>query len=135
MLMRFSVANFLSFGYKLDEKGAIIPTEYHLYAGRSEQHSERVIRCQERKVLKFSSIYGANASGKSNLIRAIDTGKKIILNTLDRMDYSDKFCKNKAINADHPTYFEYELTIEEKCYAYGFTVRLRDNYVLSEWLY
>ena len=80
VLMRFSISNFMSFGYKTDEKGEIIPTEYHLYAGRSEQHKERVIEYKGRKVLKFSSIYGANASGKTNLIKAIDAGKEIVLN-------------------------------------------------------
>lgn len=83
MLMRFSVSNFLSFGYKINEAGETVPTEYHLYAGRSEQHKERVLNYRERRVLKFSSIYGANASGKTNLIRAIDAGKKIVLNTME----------------------------------------------------
>lgn len=135
MLMRFSVANFMSFGYKLNENGVLAPTEYHLYAGRSEQHSERILRCQERKVLKFSSIYGANASGKSNLIRAVDAGKRIVLNTMDGVDFADKFCKSDSSNAENPTYFEYEFTIGEKCLAYGFTVCLKDHHVLSEWLY
>ncbi len=135
MLMRFSVSNFLSFGYKVNEKGEIIPTEYHLYAGRSEQHSERVVHYQERKVLKFSSIYGANASGKSNLIQAIDAGKQIVLDATERKYISEKFCKNKSTNIDQPTYFEYEFSIGKQCFAYGFTVRLKDNLILSEWLY
>lgn len=135
MLMRFSISNFMSFGYRTNEKGEIIPTEYHLYAGRSEQHRERVINYKERKVLKFSSIYGANASGKTNLIKAIDTGKKIVLNTMEGDDYQDKFCRSNNSNANKPTLFEYEFTIGEKCFAYGFTVNLIKNVILSEWLY
>lgn len=135
MLMRFSISNFMSFGYKTNEKDEIVPTEYHLYAGRSEQHRERVIKYNERKVLKFSSIYGANASGKTNLIKAIDTGKKIVLNTMDGADYHDKFCRGNDDNAGKPTLFEYEFTIGEKCFAYGFTVNLKENLILSEWLY
>ena len=76
MLMRFSISNFMSFGYKEDTNGNVIPTEYHLYAGKPEQHIERVIKYEKRKILKFSSIYGANASGKTNLIKAIDAGKQ-----------------------------------------------------------
>jgi hypothetical protein len=125
----------MSFGYKTDEKGDTIPTEYHLYAGRSEQHSERVICYKERKVLKFSSIYGANASGKTNLIRAIDAGRDIVLETMSGVAYSDKYCKSKSENIDKPTLFEYEFTVEESCFAYGFTVNLQQNIVLSEWLY
>ncbi len=109
--------------------------EYHLYAGRSEQHKERIVVCGERKVLKFSSIYGANASGKTNLIRAIDTGRKIVLGTMENGAFHDRFCRSDPSNADKPTLFEYEFTIGERCFAYGFTVNLERNKVLSEWLY
>ena len=135
MLMRFSISNFLSFAYKTDENNKVIPTEYYLYAGRSEQHKERVINYNDRKVLKFSSIYGANASGKTNLIRAIATGKSIVLNTMENISIQDKFCRNRHSNADKPTSFEYEFTIGDKCFAYGFTVNLKESTILSEWLY
>lgn len=135
MLLRFSISNFMSFGYKANKKGEIVPTEYHLYAGRSEQHKERVMSFKERKVLKFSSIYGANASGKSNLIRAIEAGKEIVLNTMEGNEYRNMFCKSKVSNAESPTLFEYEFTIEKRCFAYGFTVNLKNGLVLSEWLY
>lgn len=133
--MRFTVSNFLSFGYKSNESGAVVPTEYHLYAGKSEQHKERIIHYKERKVLKFSSIYGANASGKTNLITAIDAGKQIVLNTMDKVDFRDKFCRSNYANGDAPTLFEYEFTVGDRCLAYGFTVNLKNNTVLSEWLY
>lgn len=57
------------------------------------------------------------------------------MNTMDGADYHDKYCKNNAINAKQPTLFEYEFTIGDKCFAYGFTVNLENNFVLSEWLY
>lgn len=135
MLMRFSISNFMSFGYKINEEGEMAPTEYHLYAGRSEQHRERIINYKDRKVLKFSSIYGANASGKTNLIRAIHTGKMIVLYTMESIDLKDKFCKNKLTNENKPTLFEYEFTIGDKCFAYGFEVSLKEKEILSEWLY
>lgn len=135
MLMRFSISNFMSFGYHTNENGKLVPTEYHLYAGRSEQHKDRVIHFNDRKVLKFSSIYGANASGKTNLIRAIDAGRKIVLHTMEGGAFHDKYCRSSILNADNPTLFEYEFTIEEQCYAYGFTVNLKEKEVLSEWLY
>lgn len=133
--MRFSTSNFMSFGYKTNEEGEVIPTEYHLYAGRSEQHKERIIRYNDRKVLKFSSIYGANASGKTNLIRAMDAGKKIILNSMHDLELQDKYCRNKNENENKPTLFEYEFTIGDRCFAYGFTANLKDNVIISEWLY
>lgn len=135
MLMRFSISNFMSFGYRINESGDVIPDEYHLYAGRSEQHRERVVNYKERKVLKFSSIYGANASGKTNLVKAMDAGRKIVLHTMDDVAYQDKYCRNNDSNAENPTLFEYEFTIGEECFAYGFTVNLKNGTVLSEWLY
>lgn len=135
MLMRFSVSNYMSFGYNTNENGDVIPTDYYLYAGKAEQHNERVTSFGKRMVLKFSSIYGANASGKSNLIKAMDAGKHIILHTMERLEFEKEFCRNKQENIDKPTQFEYEFTIGEKCYAYGFTVNLEKRIVLSEWLY
>lgn len=135
MLMRFSISNYMSFGYKTDSRDQVIPIEYHLYAGATEQHGERVINYQKRRVLKFSSIYGANASGKTNLINAINEGKKIVLHTMEKGNYKDKYCRNYKENADKPTMFEYEFTIGTRCFAYGFNVNLNYGKVISEWLY
>lgn len=135
MLMRFSISNFMSFGYRENENGEVIPVEYYLYAGRSEQHRKRVVNYKERKVLKFSSIYGANASGKTNLVKAMGAGRKIVLDTMDSVAFQDKYCRGNNSNADKPTFFEYEFTIGSRCFAYGFTVNLKNNTVLSEWLY
>lgn len=125
----------MSFGYKTDSKDQVIPIEYHLYAGTTEQHSERVISYQKRRILKFSSIYGANASGKTNLVNAINEGKQIVLHTMEKGNYKDKYCRNSKENADKPTMFEYEFTVGSKCFAYGFTVNLNHEKVISEWLY
>ena len=135
MLMRFSVSNYMSFGYKKDSTGNVCPDEIYLYAGRSEQFKDRVISFNNRNILKFTSIYGANASGKTNLIRAIDCGKQIVLSTMENSDFRDKYCRNKLENKYNPTLFEYEFSLGERCFAYGFTVNLWNRCVLSEWLY
>ncbi|MBD5137294.1 MAG: AAA family ATPase [Lachnospiraceae bacterium] len=135
MLMRFSVSNYMSFGYKEDSEGNICADEFYLYAGSSQQFKDRVINFQNRNVLKFSSIYGANAAGKSNLIHAVSCGKHIILGTMEQDFLRDKYCRSREVNKELPTLFEYEFTIGEKCYAYGFTVNLWEQKVLSEWLY
>lgn len=135
MLMRFSVSNYMSFGYKKDSDGNICADEFYLYAGSSQQFKDRVVNLKNRNVLKFSSIYGANAAGKSNLVHAIFAGKCIILSTMDQTSLRDKYCKSKKENKELPTLFEYEFSIGEKCYAYGFTVSLWEQKILSEWLY
>lgn len=125
----------MSFGYKEDSDGNICADEFYLYAGSSQQFKDRVINFKNRNVLKFSAIYGANASGKSNLIHAVSCGKRIILGTMEQEFLRDKYCRNRKANKDKPTLFEYEFSIGEKCYAYGFTVNLWEQAVLTEWLY
>lgn len=135
MLMKFRVSNFTSFGYKEDNEGNVIPTEYHLYAGLTEKHKERVFNYGKRRILNFSAIYGANASGKTNLTRAIDVGKNIVVKTIKNLGLRNYYCRNSEFNSGKPTMFEYEFTIGDKCYAYGFTVNLKQEKILSEWLY
>lgn len=125
----------MSFGYKENGQGEIIPTDFHLYAGSSQRFKNRVLNVQGRNVLKFSSVYGANASGKTNLIRAIECGKSIITSSMEQANLRNQYCRNSKKNKEMPTFFEYEFTIGEKCYAYGFTVNLSRQEVLSEWLY
>ena len=77
MLKRYAVENFSSFediNY-LD-----------LTAGRTEIHPEHVVNFKKVKILKSAIIYGANASGKSNLIKSISFSKDIILNGLENTD-------------------------------------------------
>ena len=83
MLMRFSVSNFMSFGYSENPDGTVKTAEFHLYAGRTEQFKERVMHINGRNLLKFASLYGANAAGKTNLTRAIGFGRQIILSTVN----------------------------------------------------
>lgn len=134
MLMRFSVANFMSFPYKTDSQGRIVPSEFTMYAGRTEHFRERIIHFNKRKVLKFASVYGANAAGKSNLIKAMDCGRDIIMGNIDAPGMKNLYCRCDMSNQEKPTFFEYEFTIDARCYAYGFTVNLWKGEVLTEWL-
>ena len=70
------------------------------------------------RVLKTSVVFGANASGKSNLIRAMALGKRMIIEgTPSNMpiEYSkfrlDVECLNK------PSRIEYEIQVSNKNYT------------------
>ena len=125
----------MSFGYSENPDGTVKTAEFHLYAGRTEQFKERVMHINGRNLLKFASLYGANAAGKTNLTRAIGFGRQIILSTIEKRDAQDKYCRSKKENRDKPTQFEYEFSVGDKCFAYGFTVNLYNKSILSEWLY
>lgn len=62
MLLNFSVSNFCSFGET---------AHFTMEAGRTRNFAERTARTPNAKILKFKAVYGANASGKSNLVKAI----------------------------------------------------------------
>ena len=73
MLIRFTVKNFLSFNEK---------REVLLTPGRVRKHKDHISRSKKTNgidVLKHSLFYGANASGKSNLVKAIAFAKKLVV--------------------------------------------------------
>lgn len=126
MLLRFNVANFMSFDTE---------QEFSMYPGRVEKHKERIVKVGDSKALKFAAIYGANASGKSNLIKAIEAGKNIITRGIGSEKYKMFYFRNNPLNEKIASKFEFEISISERKYAYGFEVMLSDGIVLQEWLY
>ena len=84
--------------------------------------------------LKAGVIYGANASGKSNLIKAIDFGRKTVLKgTKPEQPVSTSFYKLDKKFLNKPTYVEYEIQHKGKNYAYGFILNAKE--IIDEWLF
>ncbi len=84
--------------------------------------------------LKAGVIYGANASGKSNLIKAIDFGRKTVLRgTKPEQPVSTSFYKLDKKFLNKPTYVEYEIQHKGKNYAYGFILNAKE--IIDEWLF
>lgn len=127
MLLRFNISNFLSFN---DEQ------EFSMFSGKVQRFNERVLKYNNKlNVLKFCALYGANASGKSNLIKAIDTAREIIISGIDNHNFNAMYCKLKKENRKKGSKFEFEIKIGEQHFAYGFNVNLNDETILAEWLY
>lgn len=55
-----------------------------------------------KKVLKTGLIYGANAGGKSNFIKAIDFSRDIILEGLEQVDLNKKYFRVDTSNYKVP---------------------------------
>lgn len=125
MLIRFTVDNFLSFNSE---------QEFSMNAGTATTFDYRVAKMEEQSILKFSALYGANASGKTNLVKAIDFSRRIIVEGISELDTSEKYYKLNLENVGLPTKFEYDLKIGDKYYGYGFSVNLKDKKILNEWL-
>jgi uncharacterized protein len=129
MLISFRVSNFLSFNEEV---------EFSMLAGQPRQLPSHVIHTGEGRnridILKSAVIYGANASGKSNLIKAMDFARNIIVNGIKTQQTYNKHFRLDPSNIDKPTKFEFEFKIDDKIYAYGFSLNLSSQKFISEWL-
>lgn len=109
MLIRFNVSNFLSF----DE-----PTEFNLLTGDYRRLENHVHKEKKVDVLKLAAIYGANASGKSNLVKSLYYLSKSVKDGL--------LVKSDGIhfkgNREKSSLFEIEFMTQKKTYIYGFEV-------------
>lgn len=129
MLIRFNVKNYLSFAEREDGRSE----EFSMIAGKVRNKKTHVFDNGKIKLLKFAAIYGANAAGKSNLVKAIDFMQHIIT-TGSFKRHTDKYCKIDEANKDKESYFELEIMLGEKYYAYGFEAILSQSKFISEWL-
>jgi AAA15 family ATPase/GTPase len=126
MLIRFTVENFLSFGHK--EVFSLLPGKGSL----KSHHKTKPVK--GTSVLKTAVIFGANASGKSNLIKSIEFGKKLVLKgtKAEQPITFDSFKLDKAARSKNSK-IEYEIQYKNKNYAYGFVFNSRE--VVEEWLF
>ncbi|WP_294282910.1 AAA family ATPase [uncultured Chryseobacterium sp.] len=126
MLIRFSVENFLSFSDR--QKFSMLPGKGTLKADHKTSKLNGI------SVLKTTVLFGANASGKSNLIKAIDFGRRLVLkgNKPEKQIDYQKFRLDKQCNINDSR-IEYEIQHKGKNYAYGFT--FNDELIKEEWLY
>ncbi|WP_287895813.1 AAA family ATPase [Clostridium sp.] len=127
MLIQFSVENFLSI------KNNVVLS---LLASKDNEHPEHLIVDGNKKHLKSAVIYGANASGKSNVLNAfwfmvnyvLTSHNQQLHKTIERSPF--KFDRETP---SRPSDFEVIFTTNGIRYAYGFSVT--DKAVIEEYLY
>lgn len=124
MLLEFSVENFAAIGKR---------QSISLITGKARGKSGHLLKAYKQSVLKFTSIYGGNAAGKSTIIKAMHYGKKIILKgCLDKRLMSVN--KSDEEWLEKPTEFIYTVFIDKKMYEYGFTLSWHEEKIVKEWL-
>lgn len=123
MLLRFIVGNFLSFKEN---------TEFNMTAGSYRRHKQHVIEINDISLLKATAIYGANGAGKSNLVKAIDTLMKVVLNGTSVLSKKMFFYKNCLKCSSKPTHLEIEFTKDSRFFLYG--MEFIDETITEEWL-
>ena len=126
MLLRVSVENYKSFDQK--EELSFISSS------KIQTNKNHRIKIKQTSILKNAVVYGANASGKSNLVKAISFIKKTLLEGLP-VNSTNDFCRNTLENETRESIFELQFTVEDKFYAYGFSTILSQRIITEEWLY
>lgn len=127
MIIEFSITNFLSFKEK---------STFSMIANNNKGLEENYISYGDRNILKVAAIYGANASGKTNLFRALSMIFLMLKNS-NSADINDElpiipFKLNKN-SLDSPSEFEIKFIVNEIRYVYGFSAD--KNKVYKEYLY
>ena len=134
MLIQFNFKNFNSFR---DE------ATLDLSAAKMTEFSERVISVGGEKILPVAAVYGANASGKSNVYAAFEYMTDYVLNSFkygDEVKNFDEIRPHPFLfdkeSAQADTSFEVYFTVPgdktEKSYNYGFCVGQKG--ITEEWL-
>ncbi|MBS1781125.1 MAG: ATP-binding protein [Bacteroidetes bacterium] len=128
MLVEFSVGNFLSFKTK---------TTLSLAATSIKEHVDTNIFSTERNdLLKGAVIYGANASGKSNFIRAMSTMRRLVVQSFEQSSREELDITAFLLNTETeylPSFFEAIFIIDSTRYRYGFEAD--DKKFRAEWLF
>ncbi len=116
MLIRFELKNWTSF-----KDAASLST----IASKERQHGRRVpkVNKYQTRILPITTIYGANASGKTNLLKALSFARNLIVRgtQVSGMIPVDTF-RLDASYIDAPSSFRFELLIDDMIYEYSFTV-------------
>jgi len=134
MLIQFNFKNFKSFREE---------TTLDLSAAKMTEFSDRVVSEGNDKILPMAAIYGANASGKSNIYNAFGYMADYVIESFKYGDEEEKFEEYRptpflfdSVSNDAESSFEVYFTIPgdkaEKTYNYGFCVDRRG--VTEEWL-
>ena len=134
MLIQFNFKNFKSFR----EEATL-----DLSAAKVTEFSDRVVTVGSEKILPVAAIYGANASGKSNIYNAFEYMSDYVADSFKYGDEEEKFEEFRptpflfdSTSAEAESSFEVYFTLHgdksERTYNYGFCINKEG--VTEEWL-
>ena len=128
MLLEFTVENFRSFYGK---KTLVLEADKAL----KECAETNLFDCIKYTMLRSLALYGANSSGKSNLVSAMYAMKMCVLTSVKLNDNEelayDPFLLMR--NNTRPSMFEIIFIKGDYCYRYGF--RYNRKRIIDEWLF
>jgi AAA15 family ATPase/GTPase len=128
MLLRFSVNNFRSIKDT---------ATFSMVADSSNQENEHSFSIRNVQLLKSAAIYGANASGKSNVLKAMNFMCSMVLNRKKITQSTDELPHDPFLlntETEHASsWFEIVFFVDDVKYRYGFEAD--DTVIYAEWLH
>ena len=129
MLIDFTVENFRSFS---DAQ------TFSMIVANDSSHKESVTEKGDFRLLKAAALYGANASGKSNLVKAIGFMQRFVRESATKMNLGDPIMGIEPFRLDRqwrtkPSSFAIRLLVRGTEYQYGFSAT--QERVHREWLH
>ena len=126
MLIRFAVENYNSFKEQ---------QVFSMAAGKQTRHSSHCFTVDGKRLLKSSFFFGANASGKSNFVRALDFMRRVTIMGSRAMRYDDRFFRIDPVCKEKPGVFQIDFVAEQTIFSYGFAINYLTHEFCAEWLY
>ena len=116
MLIEFSVKNFLSFKNKVT---------LSMEKGNGDENLDNAVTINNIDILKTAAIYGANASGKSNILKALTCAILMVRNSSlipvgGKWSFIKPFLFDE-ISKNKPSEFEFVFMVNNTKYRYFFT--------------
>mgnify|MGYP001068910693 CR=1 FL=1 len=127
MLVNFTLKNFRSFKNEMT---------LSMVAAPIQELSAAVVKTCDEELLPVAVMYGANSSGKSNVLKALKGMRDVLLNSVklnpkDRLE-AEPFSLDLT-SGNEPTSFEIQFTLNGSRFRYGFDYTAEA--VIAEWLY
>ncbi len=138
MLLQFSFSNFKSFKFEVS---------LDITASKVTEYSDHIVELGEEKILPVAAIYGANASGKTNVFEAFNFMVYYIMHSISFGARLDPSPANEELIRPVPYLFDNESSSKpstfeiyfilpddtnERTYNYGFSID--KSGVVEEWL-
>jgi uncharacterized protein len=134
MLLEFRLKNFRSF--REEATLSLVASKDRELLESNTARPEDGPASSNLRFLRSAVIYGANASGKSNLIRALQLMRGVVVESAslrpEQLFNVQPFRLDQS-SAAEPTLFEVLLMLEGVRYQYGFT--FTPQRIVSEWLF
>lgn len=145
MLVEFSVKNFRS----IKELQTVSFVSSALKSSPENEYIDENNITKDTKLFKTIGIYGANGSGKSNIIKALDSFIKVLVSQPSSISNLRELCQPFLFQenaSETESFFQIVLIVKNVKYRYGLTVKINSDQsgpnpeksseiVTNEWLY